>query len=127
MTRFAGAIDLSDYFSSSDPSLAATSSQAARSSVRQNDIAAESDTIAKGISTSAQMKAADESAAAAAAIGQAQASATMFSGIADAIGSVASGGIAAYGRSNNLGRYAAPKPPVVTQTPTVTTPTVGTP
>ena len=115
MTRFAGQISLSDFYPDTDLSMSAAASQSAQSSKRINDIEAESATISKGISASAQMKAADESAAAAAAIGQAQASATMFAGISDAISSVAGGGIAAYGRANNLGKY---KTPVVTQTPT---------
>ena len=126
MTRFAGQINLHDFFSDNDLSASAAASQGAKSSVRQNEIKAEADTLSKGISTSAQREAADYSAAAAAAIGQAQASATMFKGISDGLSTVASGGIAAYGRANKLGKY-APTTPTTTTTPTVTTPTVGTP
>lgn len=76
-----------------------------RSRQRVNNIESEAAVTSKGISTQGQMKAADYSASAAAAIGQAQASAKMYSGLMDGIGSIASGGIAAYGRANNLGKY----------------------
>ena len=106
MTRFAGSIDLTDYLGEGgDWSLATDAEADARSSTRINNLESESAVNQSGISSQAQMKAADYSAAAARAVGQAQASATMYKGIADGIGSIASGGIAAYGRANNLGKY----------------------
>ena len=107
MTRFAGSIDLTDYLGEGgDWSMATDAEADSRSRSRVNNIESESAVEQAGISAKGQMKAADYSAAAAKAVGQAKASATMFSGIADGISSIAGGGIAAYGRANNLGKYA---------------------
>ena len=107
MTRFAGSIDLTDYLGEGgDWSLAADAEADGRSQTRINNIESEADITSTGLSTEGQRRAADYSAEAARAIGQAQASATQWKGIMDGVSSVAGGGIAAYGRVNNLGKYA---------------------
>ena len=108
MTRFAGSIDLTDYLGEGDDwGLAADAEADGRSRTRINNIESESAVTSTGVSTEGQKKAADYSADAARAIGQAQASATQWKGIIDGVSTVAGGGIAAYGRVNNLGKYGA--------------------
>ena len=79
----------------------------ARSSQKITNMDAGAETISTGMSTQAQKKAADVSAAAAVAVGQRNANAKIQGALFDGISGIASGGISAIGRANNMGKYAS--------------------
>ena len=107
MTRFAGQIDLTDFLSEGgDWSKATDASMEARSSNEIAGIEAQSLVSRQGIASVANVEAAKANAEAIKAGGQARASAAMVSGIADAASTLGGAGISAYGRANNLGKYA---------------------
>ena len=88
--------------------MSAEATQNARASENITNTEVQADTVSTHISTEAQKEAAKHSAAAAVASAKSRASARTFGAIAEGISGVAGGGIAAYGRANNLGKYAKP-------------------
>ena len=84
------------------------SALSAETSNRITDIQSASLLSRTGVASVAKGLAADYDADAIRAGGQSRASQMMSGAIGDAVGSVASAGIGAYGRANNLGTYAKP-------------------
>lgn len=107
--RFAGMVDVSPYLSQNDDwSASSRAEMAGRSSNRITNIQAESQMQRTGIAGAANIKAAEYGAQGQSAAASAAASAQTFGAIAGGIGNIATAGIGAYGKANNLGTYASP-------------------
>lgn len=107
MNRFAGQVDLTSYLDESPEWDVTTRALAdSRQAKQLNSITAESDTFNQGIASLAKLRAAEYGIEADTAASKARASSTVSNAFTDAISGIASSGISAYGKANNLGKYA---------------------
>ena len=107
MNRFAGQIDMTSYLEGS-PQWELTNRAASdgRQARELTNVKAETDSFNSGIAGIAKKRAAKYGADASMAAAKAEASATVSNAVSSTIGDVFSSGIGAYGRANNLGKYA---------------------